>query len=450
MAESRDPRAVVIGGGIAGLAAAYRLSGDGWNVLLLEKERGVGGRCRTARGGGFLFDTGVQHFRDSYDSTLKTAVSLGLGERFRLPPRGKGIYHRGKVAGFVPRSMNPLSLLPWRALGLQGLLDVPATALPLIGNYRSYNIKLPRWWARGDLVTAEEYLEPRTSRVYRKAFAEPVALYAGGAGLGRLSASGFMVALRATFFDRPVGFSSGVGSLADALAERVKVRTGMQAQEVLFRGRTAAGVRARPTGGGRARSYKADLVVCALPAPLVGSVVGKLGRKARSVIKETEYSAGIVVNLGLDGEVKGDPGPVLLPGAEGFSASWICTQGSKGNEYAPPGGSVVTVVYSGKRASDLLGESKRGLVDLAMGEAGRVLEMEGLSVKRGRVDRHPLARPVVSPGYARRVRELQEAGSGIKGLVLAGDWTSSPTVEGAVASGFLAAERAGPTALRAR
>ncbi|MBU4386413.1 MAG: FAD-dependent oxidoreductase [Actinobacteria bacterium] len=443
MAKTGTGRAVVIGGGLAGLAAAYRLDRDGWNVLLLEKEQQVGGRCRTTRDGGFQFDTGVQCFRDSYDTTLKTAVSLGLGEKFRIPPWGKGIYYRGKVACFAPRQVSPLKLLPWRALGIKGIVDVPATALPLLLNYRAYNIKLPQLWTRGDSVTAGEFLFRRTTRAYRQAIADPVALYAGGAGLDRLSASAFTVALRATFADRTIGFSSGVGALADALAEEVEVKTGMEAVEIHRRGRAVAGVRARPRGGGRARSYHADLVVCALPAPLVGQVAGKLGRKAQLVIKKTEYSPGIVVNLGFSGEVKGAVGPVLLPAADGFNASWVCTQGSKAVEYAPSGGSLVTVVYAGERASGLSGESDRELALLALGDAGRVYELEGLTHRRSRIDRHPLARPVASPGYAERVRELAAAGSGVKNLLLAGDWTSSPTAEGAMASGFLAAEAAG-------
>ncbi len=446
MAKTGTRRAVVIGGGLAGLAAAYRLDQGGWNVLVLEKEPRVGGRCRTERDGGFQFDTGVQFFRDSYDSVLKTAVSLGLGEEFRIPPWGKCIFRQGNAACFTPRSVNPLKLLPWRALGLKGVLDVPSTALPLLARYRAYNIKLPQWWDSGDRVTAREFLSGRTTRAYRRAIAGPVALYAGGAELERLSASAFMVALRTTFADRTVGFHSGVGALADALAGHVEVKTGMEAVELHRSGSAVTGVRARPRGGGRARSYHADVVVCALPAPMVCPVTGKLGRKAQSVIKSTEYSPGIVVNLGFSGEVKGEVGPVLLSAADGFCASWTCTQGSKAVDYAPSGGSVVTVLFVGEQASGLFAKSDRELIELALGQVGRVYGLEGLTRRRGRVDRHPLARPVASPGYSERVRELAKAGSGVKNLFLAGDWTSSPTAEGAVASGFLAAEVAGLSA----
>ncbi|MEV6626336.1 FAD-dependent oxidoreductase, partial [Amycolatopsis sp. NPDC051114] len=49
---------VVIGAGIAGLAAAHTLRLAGRSVRVLEAADAVGGRMRTLRTGGFLVDTG--------------------------------------------------------------------------------------------------------------------------------------------------------------------------------------------------------------------------------------------------------------------------------------------------------------------------------------------------------------------------------------------------------
>ncbi|GAA1992345.1 phytoene desaturase family protein [Microbacterium pumilum] len=55
----RDPgRAVVIGGGIAGLATAALLGAEGWSVTVFEARGDVGGRAGTWEQGGFRFDTG--------------------------------------------------------------------------------------------------------------------------------------------------------------------------------------------------------------------------------------------------------------------------------------------------------------------------------------------------------------------------------------------------------
>ncbi|MEP6844142.1 MAG: FAD-dependent oxidoreductase, partial [Pseudolysinimonas sp.] len=51
-------RAVVIGGGIAGLASAALLARDGYQVTLLEKNAEFGGRAGSWQHEGFRFDTG--------------------------------------------------------------------------------------------------------------------------------------------------------------------------------------------------------------------------------------------------------------------------------------------------------------------------------------------------------------------------------------------------------
>src|SRR5579883_3191615 len=55
---SRGRRAVVIGSGFGGLAAAVRLAARGWDVTVLERHDQPGGRARVFRQDGFVFDAG--------------------------------------------------------------------------------------------------------------------------------------------------------------------------------------------------------------------------------------------------------------------------------------------------------------------------------------------------------------------------------------------------------
>jgi len=56
--DDTRPRAVVIGAGLGGLAAAARLAAKGYRVTVLEKLDGPGGRAYTFRQDGFTFDAG--------------------------------------------------------------------------------------------------------------------------------------------------------------------------------------------------------------------------------------------------------------------------------------------------------------------------------------------------------------------------------------------------------
>lgn len=57
-----DKRVVIIGGGPAGLTAAYELCKAGWKVLVLEKDNTVGGLARTVNYKGYHFDIGGHRF----------------------------------------------------------------------------------------------------------------------------------------------------------------------------------------------------------------------------------------------------------------------------------------------------------------------------------------------------------------------------------------------------
>lgn len=58
LASHRQPRAVVIGAGFGGLAAAIRLSVRGYRVTIVEKLDAAGGRAYVHRDDGFTFDAG--------------------------------------------------------------------------------------------------------------------------------------------------------------------------------------------------------------------------------------------------------------------------------------------------------------------------------------------------------------------------------------------------------
>jgi renalase len=63
----------IIGAGVAGLAAARRLSElrPDLTVTLFEKSRGLGGRAATRRRDGYVFDHGAQYFKTPSDGLLR-------------------------------------------------------------------------------------------------------------------------------------------------------------------------------------------------------------------------------------------------------------------------------------------------------------------------------------------------------------------------------------------
>ncbi len=78
------PSCLIVGAGMAGLTAAAALQERGWDVVLLDKGRGVGGRMATRRIGGSYFDHGAQFFTVR-DSRFREAVARWESDHVVLP-----------------------------------------------------------------------------------------------------------------------------------------------------------------------------------------------------------------------------------------------------------------------------------------------------------------------------------------------------------------------------
>lgn len=82
------PSAIIIGAGMAGLAAAHELNRHGFNVIVLDKGRGVGGRLATRRIDSGRADHGAQYFSartSEFQGLVQELQQAGLVREWKLP-----------------------------------------------------------------------------------------------------------------------------------------------------------------------------------------------------------------------------------------------------------------------------------------------------------------------------------------------------------------------------
>ena len=134
-------RIAIVGGGIAGLAAAHRLATDGVDVTIFERSDQVGGRIRSSPFAGVPgVDEGADAFLARVPEGVALAADVGLGEALVHPePVGAAVWHQalhpipdGLLLG-VPGKVGPIAktgLLSWRGK-LRAALEplLPRTAL---------------------------------------------------------------------------------------------------------------------------------------------------------------------------------------------------------------------------------------------------------------------------------------------------------------------------------
>lgn len=101
-------RVVIIGGGLAGLSAAYELSQAGHEVTVLEARARPGGRVFTIRGqfaDGMYAEAGATNVFDVHHWTIKYAKHLGVDLDLVTPPAGAAVFHvKGKRLVIKPNT----------------------------------------------------------------------------------------------------------------------------------------------------------------------------------------------------------------------------------------------------------------------------------------------------------------------------------------------------------
>jgi len=461
---------IVVGGGIAGLAAALELSGEGNAVTLLEASDRFGGKISTERRDGFLLEAGPDSFARHNPAGLGLVRELGLEER--LVPTGPGRVYAVRSRRLVPLPRGLHLVVPTR-LG-------PVLASPLLswrGKARLLaDLVLPRGGGDGEESVGSfvrrrlgaEYLDrvagpllagihatdpdhlslqaafPRLADLERRhgsliRGARAVARgFSGGAG-GAGDEGGARVTL-----------AGGVGELVDALIERLRVRgvalrTGARAAALEATG-AGSGSGSERGGPWRLRladgaALEADGVVLAVPGSAAGELLSTEMPGLAECLRDLAVASTATVSLAFPRRAVRHPLDgvgCLVPAAEGLAITACTFSSSKFPARAPDGHVLLRAYVGGSREVD---PSRRGdgeLVALVRDELTDLLGLSGDPVL-SRVHRFLDANPRYVLGRSERVRAVEAALP--PGLALAGCAYHGLGIPDCIASGRRSARR---------
>ena len=227
----------VVGGGIAGLAAAHRLQAHGREVRVFEASEAVGGLAAVYETNGDPIEKFYHHLSKSEQTIVDLAADLGLGEAIE--------WRYGSTANYVDGVVHPLDK-PWEILAYPHLslydkfrLGMLVLDVDLRGGIPSFDTyeRLEDF----EDVPIEDFVVEHTTRGVYEQFFEPLLEAKFGSRkddvsaawlLGRIKFRGERDVLRG----EELGYlDGGFGRLLDALVERVgsdRITTGARVTDL--------------------------------------------------------------------------------------------------------------------------------------------------------------------------------------------------------------------------
>ena len=310
-----QPHVVVIGGGIAGLAAAAFLSGAAGgaaraSVTLLEGSERLGGKLRGGEVGGVRVDLGAESMLARRPEAVALARAVGLGEALEPPtPVKAAIWTRdalrplpgGQVMG-VPGDLDALAASG--VLSPEGLARARAEAPGEAGDAVGDDVAIGAYVAaRLGREVVDRLVEPLLGGVYA-GHADEISLRAAVPQLLPLARSGeslvagvHALATRPQTAAAPVfnGLDGGIGTLPEAVAAACRkagadLRTDTPVRELR---RTGPGWRVVVDG----EVLHADAVVLAVPAPEAARLLRADAPGAAAELAAVEYAGMALVTM---------------------------------------------------------------------------------------------------------------------------------------------------------
>ncbi len=447
MSDTRDSnRVVIIGGGAAGLSAAYTLKKRGLTPILLEAEDQVGGRIGGELVDGFTLDAGADFFTSSYDVAFRICDELGLS--LVRSVMNLACYRRGRWVMWLGSQSIAASISHLVALVKLGVLSPRSfwPSLKIAWDIRRHSEDLNfASGCRMDEYDGQEnlgeYLDrqgsPESLKVMFMGFLEMTMGHVEFSGAAYMRAYiGEMLVRSDQLYVPENGTSALARALADACSDVIRVSTPVR--RVNIKDGAATGVVIDDS------EIDADAVICAVPATKVSGIIPDLPHTVRKSLDNVTYSSGCRVVIGLD----------RPPLPEGWHAvlypeddtPMLLDRSINLPSCAPPGKSTLDLIVGRDRAKELIPMSDEEIKRAVLADARRKAppgsalpaDDEGLFY---RVFRWEEAVCMGPPGMFTAVADVRrQIRRDISNLSLAGDYMRVPSVNGALASGVSTAE----------
>lgn len=438
--ETPHSTAAVVGGGMAGMAAAYDLMKAGFQVTVFETNDRVGGRIWTIRKGDFVMDLGTAVYLGTYREAVAMIHEVGLDNEFVETPVVFGMPRQGK--------QHYLDLAkPIRASIATGVISWPAKikALRLFADVFKHRASLGYDTYDGLAAIDTETVLDYSNRVLNKELAQYIsAPLVSGTWVHEdhdTSVALLHWTVRNMLVKSVFNLTSGVAGLPRKLATLVDTRLEHTVTNVTDTGASAEVTYHSPdSGGDQAESF--DTVVIATTAAPALSMYPQMDANHRGLYETARYHRLGNVSLGFSARPD-DPGTFsMISPYDDPDTIAVIADHNKSPGRAPDGKGLISVLLSPAYLNRTDDMDDDHLLEHALERVKYYYGSLPGTLEEHAIKRWPESVPVLDKGRFKIIADFRKKIDHGARVQFASDLDRIPGLNGALVSGKEAAARA--------
>ncbi len=297
------PSVTVIGAGIAGLTAAYRLKQHGFSVKVLEARSYPGGRMTQRQEKGLSYNTGARLCYSFYSEVNKLVSELGLQNS--VIRQGKmDIACQTENEQYLVSLKPELSLLSHSQLQWSDKLSLLRFLPDLLSARRRVN---PGWMTTAiefDNDTLADYIREKASPAFLEKFVEPVFRATRSWNPEQISPAFFLSTSAQMLYNNfTFTFKEGIGQLTAELASHLEIEYLAEVTEIR-----------RKTGNSKSvihycvdeveKELTTDITICATEGAHVSDLIAEPEQAEEKFFEKIKYNSLGIVHANVTSNIK--------------------------------------------------------------------------------------------------------------------------------------------------
>ena len=314
---------IVVGAGIAGLTAAYRIQQQGHEVHVLEARPYVGGRMITIDWDDIKIDPGAEFVTGADKYLFEMLTELGIKDKLiNYSDEQTGFYVGVMRDGEVHKVnfMSIMSYLTWSGVSFGARLSM-LKLLPYIMRYKRADVFHPENTHGDDNVNMERFFYEKINPEMFEYWVQPTMDVFCSYTSDDLSAKMLLLLFGSYLSQKLYTFAGGIGTFPNALADQLDIacKSMVSSVEIMSDG---SGAIVHYIQGDQPRIMDADGVVVAVPGDIALSMLGKPRPAWKSFFPKVRYTrVGVVFHIVEGDESFFDEGGIMFPRKEPWKLS---------------------------------------------------------------------------------------------------------------------------------